>query len=285
MSFPIALGIDVVKALEQCGTFAEQRVDLGFGPNVKLPFLVLAVGVEAAGEPALLAEHLAADPIEGLLDALRIEGAMSLLPDQGQKIDELGVVIEHLLEMRHQPALVGRIAREAPAEMIVDAALAHRVERLGDRVAVRRLAAALPSMPQQLEDPGLRKFRRGADPAMKLVDLAQQPLGDPVELLRRYRAAALRAGEPLQRLAQSHDILGDLLTIADIGGADRFEDLREPRAPPARLRREVGPAPEGLAIGRQEHGQWPAAMLPHQGQRMLVDLIESGPFLAIACEI
>src|SRR5439155_23784750 len=113
--------------------------------------------------------------------------------------------------MRHQPALVCRIAREAPAEMIVDAALAHRDERLGDRVAVRRLAAALPSMPQQLEDPGLRKFRGSADPAMKLIDLAQQPLGDAVELLRPDRAAALRSAEPLQRLAQCDDVLGDLL--------------------------------------------------------------------------
>src|SRR6266481_8937568 len=146
--------------------------------------------------------------------------------------------------MRHEPARIGRIAREAAAEMIVDAALAHRVERLDDSVAVRRLAAALPGMPQELEDPGLRKLRRGPDAAMKLVDLAQEPLGDAVELLGCDRAAALRPAEPLQRLAQGHDVFRDLLAVAGIGGADRLEDLGKARPSPARLRREVGPAPE-----------------------------------------
>ena len=61
-----------------------------------------------------------------------------------QQLEQLRVVVEHLLEMRHQPALVDRIAREAAAEMIVDAALADALERdarRSRRSARRRCAA------------------------------------------------------------------------------------------------------------------------------------------------
>ena len=51
-----------------------------------------------------------------------------LLPNLGHQIDEQRIVVEHLLEMRHQPALVHRIAREAAAQMVVNAALAHPCE-------------------------------------------------------------------------------------------------------------------------------------------------------------
>ena len=46
-----------------------------------------------------------------------------------QELEQLRIVVEHLLEMRHQPALVDGIARETAAEMIVDAALADALQR------------------------------------------------------------------------------------------------------------------------------------------------------------
>ena len=59
-----------------------------------------------------------------------------------QQFEDLRVVVKHLLEMRHMPFGVGRIAREAAAEMIVDAAGAQRVEEFAHRVAKTRIAAA-----------------------------------------------------------------------------------------------------------------------------------------------
>ena len=38
---------------------------------------------------------------------------------------ELALVVEHLLEVRDEPALVDRVAMEAAAELIVHAALGH----------------------------------------------------------------------------------------------------------------------------------------------------------------
>ena len=50
--------------------------------------------------------------------------------------------------MRDQPLVVGGIAREAAAEMIVDAALAHAVERDGHGLEQARLGAiAQPAAP------------------------------------------------------------------------------------------------------------------------------------------
>src|SRR3546814_4858553 len=72
----------------------------------------------------------------------------------------LGVVVEHLLEMRHQPFGVGGVPGEAAAQMIVYAALAHAGERGRHRLPVLLPAGPLPGPPQQGEDPGLGELRR-----------------------------------------------------------------------------------------------------------------------------
>jgi len=72
---------------------------------------------------------------------------------------------------------------------------------------------------------------------------------------------------------------------SQIGVAHRLEYLGETWAPPALLRREIGPAPKGLAVGRQEHGQGPAALFAHQRKRVLVDRVEVGPLLAIHFDV
>src|SRR6476646_3546779 len=49
----------------------------------------------------------------------------------------------------------------------------------------------------------------------------------------------------------------------------------------ASLRWKVGPAPERFAIGREEHRQWPAALLAQRVQRRHIDLVDIGPLLPI----
>ncbi len=48
------------------------------------------------------------------------------------------LVVEHLLEMRHVPVLVDRVAGEAAAEMVVDAARGHRLQGVLDHLERRR---------------------------------------------------------------------------------------------------------------------------------------------------
>src|SRR5258708_23965245 len=99
MAFPIARRRDVVMLFEKGSAGAEEAVDLGLAPDIELAFLMLAIGIEAAAEAALGAHHLARNPVHRLGDALGEEGAARLLPDKGHQIDQLGIVVEHLLEM------------------------------------------------------------------------------------------------------------------------------------------------------------------------------------------
>ena len=56
---------------------------------------------------------------------------------------ELGVVVEHLLEVRHEPALVGGVSVEAAAELVADAAIRHLVECEADHPPVRTSPRAI----------------------------------------------------------------------------------------------------------------------------------------------
>src|SRR5205814_8469285 len=103
--------------------------------------------------------------------------------------------------MRREPARIGRIARKAAAEMVVDAALRDRRQRAGDGLAIGLAAGALPAAPQQFEDAALREFRRVADAAVQGIDLAQPAPGDLVEVFRHDALRGLRLFEALQRVA------------------------------------------------------------------------------------
>ncbi len=142
MAFPITGRRHVVDRLERCAAGPEQRIDLGIRPDVEAPLLAFAVGVDAGGEAGAAVvggagAHLPQQPTGGLADA-RLEQRVALvLPDRRQQIEHLRIVVEHLLEVRHEPALVDGIAGETAAEMVPDAALAHLRQRRKDGAAER----------------------------------------------------------------------------------------------------------------------------------------------------
>ena len=59
-----------------------------------------------------------------------------------------------------------------------------------------------------------------------------------------------------------------------------MQDLGK-RAAPARLGRPIGAPEHRRAVGRQEHGQRPAALLAHRMQRRHIDVVDVRPLLAI----
>ena len=79
-----------------------------------------------------------------------------------EQFEDLRIVVEHLLEMRHEPFGVGRIARIAAAEMIGDAARVHRLEHGADRLAEAPVAAAEHLAPEETEDRRVGEFGRAA---------------------------------------------------------------------------------------------------------------------------
>src|SRR5262245_5902410 len=204
---------------------------------------------------------------------------------QSQKLQELGIVVEHLLEMRHQPALVDRVAREPAAEVIVDAALADALERDLDRREIALLAGALPCPPQEFEQHAVREFRRAAQAAMHGIDQAAELLRSAVELSRPDDDHALRRGGLRQPFHERAAIMLDALRLLAEHARDLAQYVDERRLAITAGLREIRAAPERLALRRQEHCERPAAMLAHQVQRRHVDLVDVGTLLAVDFDV
>ena len=99
-------------------------------PRVGEPFDAVGVRVLRRGEPSFRERELAKDVVERLLD----DASPPLVPRDRPGVEvgrgEEGVVVQHLLEVRHEPAVVDRVAVEAAADQVVHATGGHAVERL-----------------------------------------------------------------------------------------------------------------------------------------------------------
>ena len=123
-----------------------------------------------------------------------------LVADRGVGVDadEQRLVVEHLLEVRHEPALVDRVAGEATADVVVDAAGRHRVERRrhGGEAAAASCSSATPPVEHlgedQVERHRRRELRRRAEPTPVRVERADDGVdgGRDQRLLGRRRRRA-----------------------------------------------------------------------------------------------
>ena len=95
------------------------------------PSHALRVGVERRGEAALRGAQLGDHPVAGLLGDPGAGGIAGEAPPVQVDPRELGVVVEHLLEVRHDPGAVDGVAREPARHLVVHAAARHRDERAG----------------------------------------------------------------------------------------------------------------------------------------------------------
>ena len=112
-------------------------------PDEELPLHAFAVGVLRREEPALGMPHLAQQVVERLGRDVAVAIVAGHEPRARVQLRELRVVVQHLLEVRHVPARVGAVPGEAAADLVVDAAGRHPVERERDhleRVGRRRAA-------------------------------------------------------------------------------------------------------------------------------------------------
>ena len=80
-------------------------------------------------------------------------------------------------------------------------------------------------------------------------------------------------------------ILLDLLRLLAEQPRDFAQHVDEGRFAVARCVRKISAAPDRLAVGREKHGQRPAALLAEMMQRGHVDLIDVRPLLAIDFDV
>ena len=258
--------------------------DLVVGPDVVAALLAFGIGVEAGGEGAAVPAHVAAEPVDQAGSGIVEDAVAGQLPAGGEQRQKLGVVVEHLLEMWHQPAIVGRVAGEAAADVIVDAAAAERAE--GEE---RRFRMAPVSRPQEgamekLDESGLRKLWRSAGAAMDGVDQGEKAPGREVEQ-GAVDGNAFGVLAPAEGVEKVVAVIGDGIRLLTEDPGDFVEDSDEGRAAEARLLREVGSAPDRRAVRRQEHGERPAALLAGGVERGHVYLVDVRPLLAIDLDV
>ena len=286
MAFPVAgvrhlvgLGEDFRVGL------AQHLLDLVRGPDVELALLALAIGIERGGKAAALGDHLAQDPADRLVDAAGVEVLAGLAVGLAHQVEEEGVVVEHLLEVRHQPALVGRVAGKAAAEVVVDAALADVGERVVDGVPGGLVAVTDGAAPQQPEEAPLRELGRAGKPAVMRVDggdHAPRQVGQ--ERIVDGRAGARRVAGG-KRLEQQLSVVADLVGFFGVDARHLFQDLGEAGPAVARGGRKIRAAPERARLAVEEHGQRPAALLAQIVQRAHVDGVDVGALLAVDLDV
>ena len=94
----------------------DQRVNLLGGPHEELALHAFRVRILGGKEAARGMRHLAQDVVERLLGDPPVLVITGGEPGVEIAARELGVVVEHLLEVRHQPLGVHRVAVKAPPD-------------------------------------------------------------------------------------------------------------------------------------------------------------------------
>ena len=255
---------------------AQHGPDLSGRPGERQALHAPRVRILRGEKPAVRGEHLAPQVRQRPARRPRERRVPAELVGAQQRAGQLGVVVQHLLEVRHPPRLVHAVAVETAAQLIVQAARQHAPQRVQRHQPPRGLRQ------QEIQRRGCREFRRAAKPAQRLVEhppqVPHRPLQQPgIHLtLRRARTAGLadmlgqRLGVPQQ--------LGPLLAPRALHARHHSHEARHP-VPVARG--EVRPRVERRAVRRQEHRHRPAA-LPGQGLRgRHVHRVHVRPLLAV----
>ena len=244
---------------------------------------------------ALRRRHLARKPADRLGRALAEQRMPGARMRQRQQLQKLRVVVEHLLEVRHEPALVDRVARKAAAEMIVDPALAD-VRRAsaarGRRTPPPRCASRSP--PQARARPratATRTARIGETSARRASPPFVMSIARAMPFATRSSSASPTTTLPSGRAFSASRAIRASRFLPMRSGSSRnsrdelAQHIGERRAAVARLLRKIRAAPHRLARGRQEHRERPAALLAEQMQRVHVDLVDVGPLLAVDLDV
>jgi hypothetical protein len=229
-------------------------LDLLTGPDVKGPLLAFGVGVLGGMEGAALVAQVVEHVIEGLGGDAAVERVGVSLEGVGVGPGELGVVVEHLLEVGHGPCLVHGVAGKAPSELVVDSPQSHLVEGELQGVGHPRHPSRHPQ--QELEHWGLRKLRCSSKASVLSV-VGGEDLGGSLEKEAVGKRLA-RGGRRSSLDGLEHPLpLGEELGASgrpEVG--DLLHDPGKPRHAPTVVRREVGAGEEGDAFwgGEDRHG-------------------------------
>ena len=219
-------------------------------PDVEPALLTFGVGVERRGEPAVVGQQVCDHPVARLDRDPAGQRASGQSPPMGVHPSEQSVVVQHLLEVRHHPVVIDRVAGEASGELVVHPASSHALARDRDDLAAASGAGSRRMAEQELQRPSTA----GTSAPHRTRPWRRR--GPPKAPARRRRAASLEMPRPgrdrpvARRELADHVGAGllDLLAPGRPGVDDRLENPPERRHAGPVDRREVGPAEERLGV-------------------------------------
>ncbi len=251
---------------------AEDVGQLRRRPDVERALGALGVGVERRGEPTLGGAELADQEVGDALGGPDPDLGAPL----GVDAQQLRVVVEHLLEVRHHPVGVDGVAGEPAAELVVDPAARHRLQRCGGHLP----GPVRPAAEEELQDHRRWELGRPSEAAPLGVELPLQRLDRPgehgfVEGSGREREVALEV------VAQVAGHPSYVVTAVVPGVHQRLQDLAERRLTVPRLVGEVGAGEERVGVVVEHARHRPAAVAGHRRGGVHVDGVHVRPLLAV----
>ena len=129
------------------------------------------------------------------------------------------------------------------------------------------------------------ELRRAANAAVVRVENAEKAL-----MIRSSSVLAPSTTLPGDARARNaiqerRAVLLDLGRLLAKDASNLPQHVDESRPAEARIFRKIRAAPDWLAFRRQEHGERPTALLAQRMQRVHVDLVDVGPFLAVDLDV
>ncbi len=152
--------------------------------------------------------------------------------------------------MRREPEFIHRVARIATAEMVIDAAFRHMVERAGNVCGEVFAPHAQMDAPEQGEKGHLRKFWRAVYAAILRVHDVGELAGNGAKHSGRRLAGTRCFCLCLKRVHKRGPVLENLGRFLMEDARHFAQHIGEARPSIGGFLREVGAAPERLAIGR-----------------------------------
>ena len=200
-------------------------------PDVVLAFHSFTVRIPGGIKAPLGGSQLPQDKIQGLARDAPGQFAFGQLVVRQVDRRQEGIVVEHLLKMRHHPGRVHAVAVEAPAQLVVDAAPGHLLQGEGQLRQDRGLPGEMIIVEQKIQFQGPGKFRGAAQPAIHRVEIFQEAVRCGLQGFPGGVAAAPPTSLS-QTLHVAFHLQGErrqLLAILLVGLAEGQQQARETR--------------------------------------------------------
>src|SRR5262245_58147248 len=173
----ISRWFDPVAEIESGGLVSAQDLfNFGGLPNVERSFAMLwlvcfdqAIRVQGRVKRAFRSTHLSADKLQHVLGCISKELVMGNLISLEVGDGELGLVVKHLLKVRHVPGGISGITMEAAANVIMHASGGHPPQSVKCHLQGVSLPGAHVIPEEKIERHGPREFWGSAKTAVSWI--------------------------------------------------------------------------------------------------------------------